>query len=147
MRVLCRSGHFAFYPRKTSDISRFSNYFDLTLERERDYFTFSRLREAPKYSIVGKPFLNLPAIKTFSGLPWEVMKANNFVYHIATGLIVPKNSILGVIDLKQVGYYFLAESALVQPGMRIRTGQQILSYSGEFVEEGYQLRVLEYTYE
>jgi hypothetical protein len=147
MRVLCRSGHFAFYPRKTSDIARFSNYFDITLEREEDYFTFPLLRDAPKYSISGKPFMGVPAIKTYAGNPWDIMKANSIVYHLGTKLVVPKLSILGIIDLKQVGYYFLAESALVQPGMRLRTGQQILSYTGEFVEEGYQLRVLEYSYD
>ncbi len=147
MRVLCRHGHFAFYPRKASDISKFSNYFDVTLVRERDYYTFEGLLDAPNYSLTGFPFLNLPALATFEGEPWEVMRENGFVYDLRLGLIVPKLSVIGIVDLPLVGYYFLAKGSLVQPGTRTMIGRQILSYSAEFEDVGSSLKVMEYSYE
>lgn len=147
MRVLCRHGHFAFYPRKASDVARFSNYFSVSLKRERDYFTFERLYGAEKYSLIGKPYINLPAVSTFEGEPWEVMKKNNFVYHLGLKLLVPKVSVTSLTNLELVGYYFLAGGALIQPGVRTFSARQILSYSGEFAEEGYSLRVTEFDYE
>ena len=147
MRILCRHGHFAFYPKKASDIARFSNYFSVSLKREQDYYTFAGLYQAPKYSLLGKIYLNLPAIETYEGNPWEVMKENNFVYHLGLGVLVPKLSIVGMAELPLVGFHFLGGGALVQPGVRSLTGQQILSYSGEFIEEGYSLRITEFSYE
>lgn len=147
MRVLCRHGHFAFYPRNASEIAKFSNYFNVTLKRENDYFTFSSLFGAKNYSILGKPYLNLPAVKTFEGLPWYVMKANGFVYDISLGVLIPKLSVISVIELPLVGFYFRAGGSLIQPGSRTLTGQQILSYSGEFVDQGLSLNVVEFDYE
>lgn len=147
MRVLCRHGHFAFYPRKASDIARFSNYFGITLKREQDYYTFESLYDAPHYSLFGKTFLSVPAITTYQGHPWEVMRENGFVYHLGLSAVVPKLSIVAVTDLPLVGYFFSASGALIQPGTRTLVGRQILSYSGEFTEEGYSLRVSEFAYE
>lgn len=147
MRVVCRHGHFAFYPRRASDLSRFSSYFNLNLGREEDYYTFKELVDAPHYSIIGKPYIHLPAISTYEGKPWDVMRENSFVYHLQTGLVIPKVSVLSMMDLPLVGNYYLAGGALIQPGALDLTGQRILSYTGEFVEEGFKLRVVEFSYE
>ena len=147
MRVLCRHGHFAFYPRKAGDIARFSNSFGMDLVPEEDYYTFEGLQGADDYSLVGKIYLNLPALAMYEGKPWEIMRENNYVYSLALGLIVPKLTILGLVDLTSTGFYYVASGALIQPGVRTMTGQQVLSYSGEFVEEGFGLRVLEFDYE
>lgn len=147
MRVLCRHGHFAFYPRTAADISKFSNFFDVTLKRERDYYTFSGLYGAKNYSLALKPYLNLPALKTYEGEPWEVMKENNFVYSLTLGLIVPKLAIISLVELPLIGFYYRAGGSLLQPGSRTKLGRQILSYSGEFVGEGYSLNVSEFDYE
>ena len=147
MRVLCRSGHFAFYPRTSSDLARFSKYFAVSLKRENDYYTFEGLFGAKNYSLLGKPYLNLPALKTFEGSPWDVMKANDFVYHIGLGIIVPKLAVIGVVDLPLIGFYFRSKSPLLQPGVRTILGRQIMSYAAEFVYEGDALRVLEFGYE
>ena len=147
MRVVCRHGHFAFYPRNASDIQRFAHSFDEELEREEDYFTFSGLVGADKYSLLGKPYLNLPAMTTYQGTPWEVMRENNFVYSVQLGLIVPKLAIIGLVELTQKGFFFVANVPLLQPGARTILGQQIMSYSGEFDEDKFYLRILEYGYE
>lgn len=147
MRVLCRHGHFAFYPRGSSDINRFAQSFGLELEREDDYFTFPKLIGAKDYSLTGKLYLNLPALKTFHGKPWEVMKENDFVYSLALGLIVPKLTIVGLADITQKGFYYVCNTPLLQPGARTVLGRQILSYSGEFFEDKFYLRVMEFDYE
>lgn len=147
MRVVCRHGHFAFYPDNAAEIGRFANYFDESLEREEDYFTFEALAGLRKYSILGQPYGLLPATTTFEGNPWDVMRENGFVYSLTLGILVPKLSIISLVDIPLVGYYSLVQGSLLQPGSRNLSGQQMLSYSGEFVDEGMSLRVTEYTYE
>ncbi len=117
------------------------------MKRERDYFTFAGLYGAKDYSLIGKPYLNLPALTTYAGNPWDVMRENNYVYSIGLGILVPKASIVALVELPLVGFYFLAPGALVQPGSRNRLGNQLMSYSAEFVDEGLALRVLEFEYE
>lgn len=148
MRVLCRHGHIVFYPRNAAEIGRFAKYFNVNLARERDYFTFEGLIGAPNYSIELMPFLDLPANTTYAGEPWDVMRENGFVFDIRNGLLIPKETVNEIVDLPLVGYFFRAGVPLLQPGSRnSSSGQQILSYSGEFVDEGLSLRVTEYAYE
>lgn len=147
MRVLCRHGHFAFYPRNPSDIYRYADSFDVELVRESDYFTFSDLAGAKRYSLVGSPYLNLPALETFEGEPWDVMRENGFVFNVQTGLLVPKASIVGIADITQKGYFYVCNTPLLQPGARTILGRQILSYSGEFNEDKFYLRIVEFGYE
>lgn len=148
MRVLCRHGHIAFFPRIASEVSRFCRYFGVELIRVEDFFTFEPLVELDRYSLVGKTYGNLPAVETFEGEnPWQVMKENGFVYHIASGLLLSKTSIAVKINPPLVGDFFIAESPLIQPGSRNAAGQQILSYDGEFIDGIFQLRVREFSYE
>jgi hypothetical protein len=147
MRVLCRHGHFAFYPRRSIDLARFATQFDAQLMRVDDYYTFPELKDAPEFSIQGKDYLGVPAVKTYAGKPWEVMRENGFVFHLATLQIVPKSAVLLIINLPQNGYYFLAETALIQPGSRNLSTHQILSYDAEFLQDSFRLKVGSYAYE
>jgi hypothetical protein len=65
MRVLCRYGHFAFYPKDEKEISLFNQLFDQVLLRQDDFYTFEFLKDAPEYSLLGKPYLGLPASVLF----------------------------------------------------------------------------------
>lgn len=149
MRVLCRHGHFAFYPRYAGDIARFTKYYDITLQRDGDFFTFPPLVKAPRYSIALTPYINIPAVKTFEGqAPWEVFRENGFVYHMQTGLIIPKLSVITLVDLPQSNYcYMLPPNKLLQPGTYLYTGQQVLSYDAEFVQDTFTLRISEVSFE
>jgi hypothetical protein len=147
MRVLCRHGHFSFYPRQTSDLAKFAQMFGLTLEREEDYFTFSTLKAAGKYSLAGKPYVNLPALETYEGNPWDVMRENNFVYHLGLDVLVPKQSIVSIGELISKGFFYVFSGPILQPGSRTITGDQIMSYSGEFYDDRFYLRILEFAYE
>lgn len=148
MRVLCRHGHFSFYPKTPDDIGLFNRVFDVELEPDSDFWTFPFLVDAPRYSLTVKPWLGVPAIATYEGRgPWEVMRENDFVYNISLGLVVPKLTIVQTVELPGSGYYFRAPAQLIQPGARDGSGQQVLSYDAEF-EQGYQrLKVLGYDYE
>lgn len=148
MRVICRHGHIAFLPRNARDIARFSSFFDQELERSGDFYTFPALKDLPRYSITGSLFGNLPAIETFEGQnSWDVMRENGFVYSIMLGILVPKQSIVTLINPPLVGYYFLAQSPLIQPGSRNLKGEQILSYDAEYDFNTSTLKVLEFQYD
>ncbi len=145
MRVLCRHGHIALYPRRASDVNTFAASFGVEIEREEDYYTFSGLIDAPEYSLKGSPYLDLPATITFQGKPWDVMKENNFLYNIALKKLVPKASIVAITEITQKGLFYVCNTSILQPGVRTRSGDQILSYSGEFYEDKFYLRITEFS--
>ena len=148
MKVVCRHGHFAFYPSRIEDVARFSRYFDLQLFPENDYYTFEFLLNAPRTSLKTYSWLGLPASVNFEGRnPWEVMKQNNFVYHLEFKQIVLKNSILVTTELARSTFYYLTRTSLIQPGSRVSTGQQILSYEGDFDLDLKTLKVRSFSFE
>lgn len=147
MRLLCRHGHYAFYPLKAFEISVFNNFYGAGLVREKDYYTFPGQVGAPDYSFIGEPYMNIPGVVRYEGKPWEVMRENGFVFNLATGLFVPAASIVTVINLTMTGQFFLAQNAIIQAGSFDATGQKVLSYDAEFWIEQNQLRVIEYNYE
>lgn len=147
MRVLVRHGHFSFYPRTAEDLARFQRMLGIYLTSVDDYYTFPTLALADRFSIAAHPYVNLPALITCERRePWQVMRANGFVYHLATGLLVPALSIIGVVDIAESAYYYM-QSSILQPGSRLLTGQQILGYDAEYHLDTCQLRILELTYE
>jgi len=147
MRVLCRHGHIAFFPRDPSEISRFMSIYKVTLQRVDDFYTFDGIAAAKDYSLENHSYLNLTATKTYEGSPWEVFKANNFVYDLSTNLLVLKNSVKLKISLPLVGNYYLAPNPIIQPGSVFSGGSRIMSYDGEYDDSFYQLKIREFAYE
>lgn len=148
MKVVCRYGHVALYPSTKGDVVRFQNLFKVQLYRVDDYFTFLGLTTLsltagivglPRWSQIGRLFGNLPALVTFEGRePWDVMKANDFVYSFVTKLLVPRASIVGTITLSQTLDCASASSPLIQPGSLIPAqGTIIVGYSG-FIDMDFQ---------
>ncbi len=131
MKVICRHGHFAFYPGTAEDIARFQRLFETPIVAEADYFTFEGLLGLPKWSQVLKPYGLLPAVVTFEGPhASDVMRENSFVYSIVTGLLVPTSAITEVISLPQTQNAYLASKLLLQPGCVLTTGDRLLGYRG-----------------
>lgn len=147
MRVLCRHGHFAFYPRNAGEVARFTQYFGIQLESVEDFYTFPLLVDAPKFSLVGLPYLAVPALETFEGEPWEVMRANGFVYDVKKETLVRKETVLIQIAPPLLSFYYLAQTPLIQPGSRNSIGRQVLSFDGEYSVDILQLRLSEFGYE
>lgn len=146
MRILCRHGHFAFYPKDAREVSQFAALFDVDLVRVGDFYTFAFLEDVPDFSIQGKTLKGLPATKTFAGHPWEVMRENNFVYSLALNALVLKSLVVTPIFLQLTDDFWISDVPIIQPGSRIATGQQILSYDAEYIPEASQLRVYEVQY-
>lgn len=148
MRVIVRHGHFTFYPRDSEDVARFTQYFQTELVPEDDYFTFPALKGLPRYSIAPKPFGNLPAVVTYEGRrAWDVMRENEFVYDVTTELLVPALAVVHLASLAQATYYWVVQRTLLQPGAILPTGQRLLSYDAEFLQDWQQLRLRSVGYE
>jgi hypothetical protein len=146
MRVICNHGHYSFYPRTASDLGRFVNFYGQELVRVGEFYTFPFLKDLEEFSLKGLPYKNLPALETFQGKPWEVMRANGFVYSLSLKALIPKNSVLFVINPPQAGFYFTSETPLIQAGSLNSAGVPILSYDAEYQFDINKLRVRGFEY-
>lgn len=147
MRVLVRHGHFSFFPRGPEDLARFQIFLGVTLVAVDDYYTFPTLALAERFSIIARPYVNLPALTTCERRePWQVMRENGFVYHLPTGLLVPALTVISVVELAESQYFYM-QNSILQPGARLITGQQILGYDAHYDFDASQLRILEVSYE
>lgn len=118
MRIRCLHGFFIFSEDFQGDISDFISLTGLPLvpySKEKEY-TFERLADIENYSLLGKNILEFPAIKTFSGKPWEVFEANGVVYDFSQDLIVPIESIAATTEVLTAGNV-LWSNGLLLPGM------------------------------
>lgn len=132
MKVICRHGHFAFYPTDRREVIRFEKVFALRLYAEDDYFTLSGLVGLPRWSQIARTYGTLPAVATYEGRnAWEVMAANEFVYSLVTGLLVPQAAIIDTVRLRQTQECALAPKPLVQPGSVLEEGGRLLGYDGD----------------
>ena len=148
MRIVCRHGHYAFYPLSTSELARFCTKYDAVLVPEEDYYTFEALQGAERYSLAAKPWLSLPALVTYEGRhAWDVMRENDFVFSLALKTIVPKLSIVGVYNNPRSAYYWRAVTILPQAGYRDMSGQQILGFDAFHDVDLSETRIVSVNYE
>jgi hypothetical protein len=131
MRIYCRHGYFLFEETEPGDMGRFSSVYDVDLVKVDHYYTFETLSEAEKYSLAGKMYLNLPALETFEGEPWEVFEQNGFVYSIELDIIQPVESVTTMIKIAASDFYYVSR-ALIQPGSLLQTGQKVVDYNAWF---------------
>lgn len=147
MRVLCRSGHIAFFPRDASEISRFMSIYKVTLVRVNNFYTFDGIAAAKDYALENHSYLNLTASKTFEGEAWEIFKANNFVYDLTTNLLVLKTAVKAKVSLPLSGDYYISPNPVLQPGSVFSGGNKVMSYDGEYDDNFYQLKIRGFDYE
>jgi hypothetical protein len=147
MRVLCRSGHLAFFPNDASEVSRFMSIYKVNLVRVDNFYTFNGIASAKDYSLENHNYLNLKASKTFEGNPWDVFKANNFVYDLTSNLLILKTAVKAKVELPLVGDYYLSPNPVLQPGSVFKGGSKIMSYDGEYILNFYQLLIRQFDYE
>lgn len=133
MRVVCRHGHFAFYPKDQTEVLRLKTVYDLELEAENDYFTFPGLIGLPRWSQAGLVYAApIVASVTYEAQnPWEVMRANDVVYSLALGTLVLSASITEQVRLSQTDACAVVRKILIQPGSILPTGVPLLGYVGE----------------
>lgn len=131
MKINCRHGFFIFEENRGGELSEFISLFGLDLEARGSYFTFSDLVDAPDFSITGKLYMNLPGVKTFAGMPWEIFEANQWVYNYDTGLLTPIASITSLVTIYESGNYFFSEG-LILPGSLTAEGKRVKDYAAWF---------------
>jgi hypothetical protein len=95
-------------------------------------FTFDFLKTAKRYSILGADYLGLPAVDTYAGEPWEVMRANSFVYNINTDEVVAISSITQRVEVARSENYFVS-SGLILPGALTDDGSRVKDYSAWYL--------------
>lgn len=145
MRVRCLHGYFIFDEMRQGQISDFMNLTGLSLVPKDNYYTFEGLEDAPEYSLLGKTYLNLPAVALYEGKPWEVFEANEFVFDFTTGLLVPITSIARIIEIKQAGNMFVS-NGLILPGSLTTEGKRVKDYAAWFSRDRLTWHYSEVTY-
>lgn len=131
MKLKCYHGYFIFKESRIGEVTDYTKLTGLSILPKDDYFTFEKLLSVDDYSLKGKPIVDMPAIKTFSGKPWEVMEANGFVFDFSLGVVVPIDSITTETTLSQTNNAFLSPG-LILPGSLLRSGQRVKGYSAFF---------------
>jgi hypothetical protein len=144
MKILCRHGHYAFFPDFSTEIAEFSRHFRTELVRQEDFFTFPLLKNLAGYALKGKIFSGeLVANTNFSGNPWEIMDANSFVYSLTLKRLVPKTTVTVKTLLLNAGGYLLSPTPFVQAGSFAVNDQRIVDYFGFLSDDYKQLRISE----
>lgn len=145
MKIKCLHGYFIFEEVKVGQISEFMSLTGLELVPVDNYFTFSFLSDAPQYSILLSPYLGIPAIKTFEGKPWEVMRENKLVYNFNLGLVVPLLSVVNLISVQAAQHYYMSDG-LIMPGSLTDRGKRVTDYSAWFSIDSMRYKYTEITY-
>lgn len=146
MEVKCVSGYFIFTEHEEGEVSRFSSLFDLDISLFEDKYVFDTLADAPEYSIIGGTYLGAPAVKTFEGKPWEVMKANGLVYDFLNDVVVPFATIIQRVSLDLTDYYYLS-TGLMLPGSVTDDGTRVTDYSAWYSFEDATFKYSEVSFE
>lgn len=129
MKLKCYHGFFIFEETRVGQISDFIRFTGLKISPREDYFTFDKLLSVQCYSIKGQTVSGSPpALKTFSGNPWEVFEANQLVYNFNTDQIVSKSSIVQKTRINASGNKYVSPG-LILPGSTDQNGKKILGYS------------------
>ena len=119
MKTVCEHGYYKFYVRTPEQLDYLTNIKKLRLVPENDHYTFPRLKNLRKYTILGMPYDTLPAITTFSGRKEDCLKANKMVYNLKTNQVVflPPSFIQDrggiVTGIPQVGMAITASKKMV----------------------------------
>ncbi len=132
MRVVCRHGHIALFPSDRTDVLKFERIFKIDLFDVEDFYTFEGLSDLPRWSQIARPFGGLPATATFEGQnPWDVMRANDFVFSLTTETLVPRATVVTSAKIKQTLDCAFFPRPLIQPNALIAPGKWLIGYQGE----------------
>lgn len=127
MIIKCDHGFFRFYEDYSGEASDFMFRYGVELEIKDNYFTFSNIAGAIKYSLFNKPYLGFIANTTFEGEPWEIFRENKITYDFILGLVKPINAVSYEVKLYNAGNVY-GSPGLIVPGSRDQNGRMIVSY-------------------
>ncbi len=147
VQINCLHGYFIFKETAAGQISRFISLFDgLEIEPVDDHFTFSDIAEAPKYSIVGKAYLDAVATETFEGNQWDVMRENGLIYNFQTGLVVQIETVMQRFEVDRAANFFVS-NGLILPGSIRDDGFRVTDYSAFYNFSSQKFNYTEVTFE
>ena len=132
MRVKCSHGYFVLSETAVGQAVDFGTLYSQSVvpRSNGDQFTFEPLSALPDHVLFGAPYLNQVATKTYAGKPWEIMRANGWVYDLVNGILVPVTSVTTETPVYSAGNRFVAPG-LIQPGSKVGS-QRILGYTAWF---------------
>ncbi len=145
MKIRCGHGYFSFEETTRGQVSDYMTYTGFKLIPQGAEYTFLQLDKAPDFSIKGMPYLGFTATKTYEGSPADIFEANEMVFNLATGLLVPISSITRSVIIDAAGNRFIS-SGLIQPGSKDQNGETVKSYSAWFSRATLRYYYTEVTY-
>lgn len=131
MKVLCRHGHYAFYPKNDREVFDFSQYFQRKMIFVDDYYTFEKIGLLAQYGIKNQNYGGSILSTTASGHAWEVFKENSLVYNLNTDIVVPIASITSLANIKRVYASYQVDNIFLQAGS-IYNGKRVIDFFGEY---------------
>lgn len=146
MEIKCLHGFFKFTEHSVGEVSQLASLFDLDLVLQDDYYTFSTLADAPKYSIIGLEYLGAVATKTFEGEPWQILKENGLIYDFLNDVVVPQLSIVQRVSIDESDFFYMSDG-LILPGSVTDDGTRVTDYSAWYSFDEASFKYSEVGYE
>ena len=146
MRIECRHGFYIFEEDEAGEISRFASKFELSIvKREDGIFTFEDLEPAKDYAIEGVDYLGATPTETYSGKPWEIMRANDLVYDFTRGELRLIQAITTPLVLPKAANYFITDGLLLA-GSIASSGARLSDFCGFYLWSSAKFRYTEVKY-
>jgi hypothetical protein len=145
MKITCLHGYFIIREDYSGEVARFNSLYGMDLTAKDDYYTFTPIKEAPTYSIFGKAYLNLLAIKTYEGNPWEVFEQNLFIYDPTLKIIKPISLVTSIVELTRNKSTY-STKGLILPGSISTEGNKITGYQCQFYFDTLEFIYTEFFY-
>lgn len=141
MIIDCLHGYFQIRETEPGQAVKFNYRYNQDLKLCGDYFTFSGLKGAPRFSIPTISYLGVPAKKVYEGEPWQVMKANGLVYDFILKTVRLIGDVTDQVQFNANNEYWTARG-LIRPGSFDPVGQKITGYTCHY---DYYMRLFRYT--
>lgn len=145
MRIDCIHGFFIFREDAAGEASKFMSLFGLSLVKEKDFYTFETIAEAPRYVLEGGTYLGAPALVTYEGEPWDIMRENSLIYNFNLDTVVPIASITQRISIAPAGNIFIS-SGLILPGSVKDDGSRVKDYAARYLFDQSRFKYSEVAY-
>lgn len=147
MKIFCDHGFYSFIPEDMDDQAYFEAATGYKLARFNNRLTFAPLAALADISIKGQPYGGVAANVNYCGEPWDIMRANGFVFDLAAQKLTDLAGITKKAELyPQVNGALIALEVLPQAGA-VYDRKRLLSFSGvarfnnrEFILRTYELQ-------
>jgi hypothetical protein len=133
VKITCLHGYFIVNETNEGEIARFNSRYGMDLTAKDSYYTFDAIKNAPEYSILGAPYLNLAATKTYSDKVWNIFHQNGFIYDFQLKVLRPIASITNTIKLSRMySYWYSNANGLILPGSITNESKKVTGYQCYF---------------